>query len=88
MTPPYLLLLFFATGALAALHDIALDLLGEGSGGVRYGWLALHLAQLGVVSFLAWVAGTYPLRAVWPGPNVAKPSDVRACLLCASGVVS
>ena len=84
VTPPYLLLCFYVTCVAAALHNIALDLLGEGRNSVRYGWLVLHGLQLAAVSPLVWVAGTYPLRAVWPGPNVATRSDVRTHLPCAA----
>ena len=85
LTPPYLLLAFYTACALAALRDIALDLLAGSAGVLYYGSLVLHTLQLAVVSVLIWVAGTYPMRATWPGPNVAKPADVSSRSMGLSG---
>lgn len=73
MTPPYVLLLFYVTSALAALFDLARHLLETR---VRAAAVALDVLQACGVSFMVWIAGTYPLRDYWPGPDVARPSDV------------
>lgn len=79
MTPPYLLICFYVTCVLAALYDLALHLTQTR---VYPALVALNSLQLGVTALLTWIAGTYPLQAVWPGPNVARPSDVSLHFVC------
>ncbi len=76
-TTPYLLILFYATCVIAALYDLAIDVLDRP---VRPGAVIRDASQLCVGSLLVWFAGTYPLQDVWPCPNVAKPGDVSCDL--------
>lgn len=82
VTPPYLLLAFFVTCVAAACYDLVLEVLWEGEG-ARYVALGLGTLQLCVLGGLIWTAGTYPLGKDWPGPDVARPSEVRFFVFCA-----
>lgn len=75
VTPPYLLMCFYAVCGLAALYDLWTDY--AVSGGARWGMVALDAVQLCALSLLVWLAGTYPLQAIWPVQNVGRPSEVR-----------
>ena len=77
VTPPYPLLCFYATCAAAAAYELVFDVLRDGRG-VPYGALALGALQLCVLGTLIWIAGTYPLRDMWPGPDVARPFEVSS----------
>ena len=66
VTPPYPLLCFYVTCAAAAAYELVVDVLRDGRG-VPYGALALGALQLCVLGTLIWIAGTYPLRDMWPG---------------------
>lgn len=88
MTPPYLLLCFFVTCVAAACYELVLGFLRQG-GGPRYVALGLGALQLCVLGVLIWTAGTYPLGQYWPGPNVARPSEVSifvCCVTCGMGL--
>ena len=67
--------MFYATCAVAALYDLAQDVLDRPVRTCAVSWDAI---QLCIVSLLVWLAGTYPLQDVWPCPNVAKPTDVSS----------
>ncbi|KAI0671861.1 P-loop containing nucleoside triphosphate hydrolase protein [Trametes maxima] len=73
VTPPYLLLGFYLTSVIAALYDLWTDCSGER---LKWALIALDVLQFLVPTFLGWIAGTYPLEAVWPGKNVARPAQL------------
>ncbi|OJT02453.1 ATP-dependent bile acid permease [Trametes pubescens] len=73
VTPPYLLMCFYAVCGLAALYELWTDY--AASDGARLSLVALDALQLCALSLLVWLAGTYPLQAIWPAKNVGRPSE-------------
>ncbi|KAI0359724.1 P-loop containing nucleoside triphosphate hydrolase protein [Trametes cingulata] len=69
---PYLLICFYFACAVAALHDLWEDCTGTRA---RWEIIALDVLELFLPSLLLWLAGTYPLQAVWPTKNVARPGE-------------
>ncbi|KAL7279294.1 hypothetical protein ACG7TL_007135 [Trametes sanguinea] len=72
LTPPYMLILFYASAAVAALYDLWTDVVGGRPG---WGIVALDALQFLVPLLLIYLAGTYPIEAIWPTPNVARPGQ-------------
>ncbi|KAI0833629.1 P-loop containing nucleoside triphosphate hydrolase protein [Trametes gibbosa] len=66
-------MLFYATCAIAAAFDLWRYYYAEGS--MHWGTISLCVLQFSVPSVLVWLAGTYPLQAVWPAKNVGRPSE-------------
>lgn len=74
VTPPYLLLLFYAICSLSGCLDLFADSLR--SGGAALPVLAgVPRVALALVSL--WIGGTFPLETVLPATNVAHEKDVR-----------
>ncbi|TCD63205.1 hypothetical protein EIP91_005844 [Steccherinum ochraceum] len=73
ITPPYLLILFYMTQMLVAVADLYALFTAESN---NFGLTVAALLRLVLPTFLAWLAGTYPLDARLPAKNVATGSDI------------
>ncbi|CDO75190.1 hypothetical protein BN946_scf184866.g31 [Trametes cinnabarina] len=78
LTMPYLLIIFYLAAAVAALYDLWTDIVYEQP---SWRFIALDAVQLLVPVLLIRLAGTYPLDAIWPSPNVARPGQASTNLI-------
>ncbi|KAI8980033.1 P-loop containing nucleoside triphosphate hydrolase protein [Trametes punicea] len=71
-TPPYLLICFYLSSAVSSGYNLWTDYPG---GKPSHALVAVNSVQLVISTVLIWIAGTYPIEAVWPSPNVARPGQ-------------
>ncbi|KAI0636054.1 P-loop containing nucleoside triphosphate hydrolase protein [Trametes polyzona] len=67
---------FYTACATAALYDLWTDYSARET--THWGVIALNVLQVSLISLLVWLAGTYPLQAVWPAKNVGRPSELSS----------